>query len=1118
MEADLSFSPLYSIGLRLSAVVVLTTNMGTSASRDQVQEDPAESSSCHHFGNAVDDSTGFERSFVGNGEGRAVPTIPERLGHGYAKNTIVGNARAHFGDVYAGPVNYVLASTNTESATHRSRNDLMQALWFEDMSFRQSVINPAYAETSRWVLSTAEFTKWRDSALADRNLLWIKGKPGAGKSTIIRTLVDHLKHDTPDSIVISFFFNARGRPLERSIEGLYRTMLYQLLNGRPELFSTMEIPHVPSKGQTWTIEALRGLMHNAVLNLYEKRVFFVVDALDEGHEREVRSMVDFARALVRCAHVKRTSLKICFASRHYPSISAPGCDELVVEDQTEHARDISTYIHGTLNIDEELKKDQFVDLIEEKARGVFMWVVLVINFLNEKYDHGATREQLHDTLDEIPEDLDDLIRSIFKTGASDERLVPTLLWVLYDAKRLLKVSELYFAIQLSTGSITEKDCSSRQAEFSTMQRYILSASKGLVEIVPGYLTGNIWYKASEMVCDNFDDGEELILVTDNETGSPDDLSFFVQFIHESVRQHLISGGLTDMCPELMPDVEAKSHAMLASWCQSYVRTIFPACVTVPMELITSSVRIDQPHEDHIDEFRNTIAFSFFDFTIRATFRYLQIAYERGALQVSSLQDFPTAQWIDMVNVRSYMSRKYLGHVRYLKPTASLLYIVVLERCNELVVALCESYKTALAQSQPGHLRRVHRDAMLACCELNADCGGQYGTPLGVAAAHGSEEIVKLFLELGVNVNLQDDRTDCALSFAARLEKRVVAKLLLDHGASVNQWTKHSVSPLSAAAKDGSYEMIQLLLDRGASPNSGEAISPLTVAVTANRDLRIIQLLVDRGADAKSHVAQHDNALVWAAFYGQLEICELLLDHGMEVNTTDKSFYMSSAIIGPGNRARHAQVLQLLLERSTYVSAEGLCELLLYSCRRPMCLEVLLRHGADPMCTDAFSRTALYACIEEAQDGDDTEAAIRTLLEYGADPNAVGGLYETPLIAASIYGEEFCVNLLLQSGADLGYRSEDLGTAAEAANRHDRETIASLLLKEASVEELTTATSSKADVRLIKKGNSHEIAATVHNHLMSRRLSIDLRRNLSMRTSTILDSLRLVSASPRWKEQ
>lgn len=159
--------------------------------------------------------------------------------------------------------------------------------------------------------------------------------------------------------------------------------------------------------------------------------------------------------------------------------------------------------------------------------------------------------------------------------------------------------------------------------------------------------------------------------------------------------------------------------------------------------------------------------------------------------------------------------------------------------------------------------------------------------------------------------------------------------------------------------------------------------------------------------------------------------------------------------------------------------------------------ILLRHGADPTYTDAFSRTALHACLEKAQDGDDTEAAIRSLLENGADPNAVGGLYKTPLIAASISDEASCVKILLQSGAHLAYRSEAFGTAGEAADRYGREEIASLLLSKASARDLSTTTSSKAELRLSKNARRPETEVDAENRLVSRKQSIDQRRRLSI---------------------
>jgi ABC-type ATPase involved in cell division len=51
--------------------------------------------------------------------------------------------------------------------------------------------------------------------------LWIKGKAGAGKSTLMKYLYDNAeKNWIAGQIVVSFFSNARGAPVERSLEGM----------------------------------------------------------------------------------------------------------------------------------------------------------------------------------------------------------------------------------------------------------------------------------------------------------------------------------------------------------------------------------------------------------------------------------------------------------------------------------------------------------------------------------------------------------------------------------------------------------------------------------------------------------------------------------------------------------------------------------------------------------------------------------------------------------------------------------------------------------------------------------------------------------------------------------
>lgn len=749
-------------------------------------------------------------------------TMHQRPGHTYTENHIGDESKAHLGDLYAHTVNYVLSDSQMPSASSDTREAFLAALWFDQMSFRHRAINPAFAETSQWVLDTAEFSRWQDPALLSpaHNIFWLKGKPGAGKSTIMRTMLEFLQEDDPDGIIVYFFFNARGQPLERSVEGLYRTMLHQLLSKDKSLFAAIERQHAYAKQQTWTIEALRGLLYDVVLSLRPGRALFLVDALDEGDENEVRGMIDFAINLAKSAHLKHINLGICLASRHYPSISVPGCEEVVVEEQISHAHDIATYIRGTLYLESEAEKQEFIDAIDAKARGVSLWVVLVVNILNTRYDHGATKEQLLRTLSTTPADLNELLGNILRAGLSDDRLVPALVCVLFNVRSKLRLGELYFAIRLSTGDIILDRCSCRRTRIGIVRRYIVSASKGLIEIVEE--------------CDEEDSDYD---------DKDDDERYTVQFIHESVREHLSSGALAELSPALLPNVEASSHAMLAEWCQAYVRKVFPACMSFPTNPATGTIVVDRLKDDDIRAFRSTDAFSFFDFAVESTFQHLAIAYEGGKLELDALIRFPITQWINMRNVELF----------------------------------------ALWGISRWHVN------------LNAAYGITYGSLLSAAAACDTADVAKLLLEFGADVNSQVGQDDDSIYWAAQCGDLELCRLFLEHGADGDKQTTQSSTPLSVAAENGHLEVVHLLLEHGADPNKHamEAESPLALIISLNstavsegHNLDTLRLLLDCGANVDGQAQLCLTPLHKAATSGLVDVCRLLLDRGANLQTPD----------------------------------------------------------------------------------------------------------------------------------------------------------------------------------------------------------------------------------------
>jgi hypothetical protein len=76
----------------------------------------------------------------------------------------------------------------------------------------------------------------------EQPLFWINGKPGAGKSTLMKFITGH-KHtlevmsskNSKLVIPISFFFHELGTSSERTFAGLLHALMNQLLTSMPEL-------------------------------------------------------------------------------------------------------------------------------------------------------------------------------------------------------------------------------------------------------------------------------------------------------------------------------------------------------------------------------------------------------------------------------------------------------------------------------------------------------------------------------------------------------------------------------------------------------------------------------------------------------------------------------------------------------------------------------------------------------------------------------------------------------------------------------------------------------------------------------------------------------------------
>jgi ankyrin repeat protein len=209
------------------------------------------------------------------------------------------------------------------------------------------------------------------------------------------------------------------------------------------------------------------------------------------------------------------------------------------------------------------------------------------------------------------------------------------------------------------------------------------------------------------------------------------------------------------------------------------------------------------------------------------------------------------------------------------------------------------------------------------------------------------------------------------------------------------------------------EGIKAYLDAGGNANvlNGSGRSLLCLLVE-KRDAKAVALLLDAGAEADAKPPECDRALAIAADQDLDEIARLLLAKGASMTPETP---LGATPVTLRALKRGAKVLKVFLDAGLKPNTVEWNHVLLWhavSSNNPAAIKVLIEARADVNAKDRYDEaTPLH---QAAAQGDLDN--VKTLVDAGADTNAVSKRGGTPLDDAVVNGHAEVVTFLLSKGA------------------------------------------------------------------------------------------------------
>lgn len=351
----------------------------------------------------------------------------------------------------------------------------------------QAARSQRFEGTLQWALAMPEFMNWQISQFgASESVLWIRGGPGVGKSTMAAYLIDIIKSCYQSSIV-AYFFCKSERPGLNTARDIVRTLSYQCIYNNEEAQSALEILMTTNfPRDTVGIRLFFSKLLLEPLQRIGQDIHIILDGLDE---------VDFAidaeeqraeiHVLINClAHLPCT--RLLFLSRPETAVNViiPGLTIKHV-DFSHNGNDIQKYV-----VEEIARSESFqrwfppelgdpVTYFVENSNGVFLWAALLLRQLSR----ARSKLVFQNCLDGVSEGsgMDVLYSGILsRIDRNDIKWIKEILLWLAVAEGELDVDELQAAVE-----------SSQKDEINDFTTFLDEECGSIVYLIPKWLRWSV---------------------------------------------------------------------------------------------------------------------------------------------------------------------------------------------------------------------------------------------------------------------------------------------------------------------------------------------------------------------------------------------------------------------------------------------------------------------------------------------------------------------------------------------------------------------------------------------------------------------------------------------------